>query len=496
MKLWQLRKSIALRLAAIFALASAVMLGALGAFLYGSLQDDIAARQQAPLIVIATIVRSMVQDLPSMQELENRPDLVGHILTGHLRMNLWIYREDGRRLFASDSFDMPRSQWAGMAKRGSAEITTRLWRAEPKKTYRIAVTSFESLRPEIGSGTIVLALDVSDWVQVLESFQRSLFVLLPLAMLVMLFAGVVVTRSELRPIARIAESARDMTASKLSRRLDSSGMPPELQALAASFNEMLEHLEASFVKLSDFCADLAHELRTPLTSLLGRTELVLARRRSADEYREAMEKSMEEIARMSRLVSDMLFLAQADHEQLALTCEEVDLRREVDRLLEFFDTAADERGIQLEARGEATVYGDRRMLARALSNILSNAIRHSPSGERVQVTLARDRGTAVATIVDFGPGLGPQHTSRVFDRFYRVDPSRGSDLGGTGLGLAIARSIVRVHGGDISVESEPHRFTKFTLRIPARPLEPARRAPAAARAVLSDSEMPRVASVH
>jgi two-component system heavy metal sensor histidine kinase CusS len=447
-----------------------------------------AARQQAPLIVIAMIVRSMIQDLPSVRELESHPDLVDHILAGHLRMSLWIYGENGRLLLASARNNIPISEWAGMAQRGSAEIATKLWRAESKKTYRVAVTSFQSPRPEIGSGTIVLALDVSDWVQVLQSFRRSLFVLLPVAMLVMLFAGVVVTRRELRSITQIAESARRITPSELGKRLDVSGMPPELQPLTASFNEMLERLEQSFVKLSDFSADLAHELRTPLTSLLGRTQLVLARRRGADEYRESMEKSMDEIARMSRLVSDMLFLAQADHDQLALAHELIDLRKEVDRLLEFFSTAAEERGIRLEASGAATMYGDRRMLARSLSNILSNAIRHSPDGERVEVILARGDGVITVSVNDRGPGLSPQHAARVFDRFYRVDPSRGAELGGVGLGLAIARSIVRMHGGDISVESEPGKPTRFILCIPIRTVPPARRVHAAAPAALATAE--------
>jgi two-component system heavy metal sensor histidine kinase CusS len=193
---------------------------------------------------------------------------------------------------------------------------------------------------------------------------------------------------------------------------------------------------------------------------------VLSRRRSADEYREALELSVGELERLAALASYMLFLAQSEHAPVVLARSDVDLRDEVDRLIEFFGMAAEERGIALEAHGRATVSADRAMLRQALSNLLSNAIRHSPDGERVDVVLERGEGTVTASVVDRGPGLSPADASHIFDRFYRTEPSRARHSGGAGLGLAITRSIMKMHGGDVSVKSEPGKSTVFALSIP------------------------------
>jgi two-component system heavy metal sensor histidine kinase CusS len=210
-------------------------------------------------------------------------------------------------------------------------------------------------------------------------------------------------------------------------------------------------------------------LRTPLTSLLGRTQVMLLHERSAEEYREALESSVEEIERLSRLVVDMLFLAQADSAHAALEREEIDLRHEVETLFEFFAIGCEERGVALRVHGEARACGDRGMLRRALSNLLSNAIRHSPDGARVDVTLERGANEARATVTDQGAGIAPEHLPRVFDRFYRADPSRTRDSGGTGLGLAIVKSIVTMHGGTVSASSDPRKATSFTISLPASP---------------------------
>jgi two-component system heavy metal sensor histidine kinase CusS len=461
-------QSIALRLSVLFALASALVLAAIGFYLYSAVEWVQSSRQQAPVTAIATIVRNIMDDIPSLERLAEQPSIVGHILVGHPYLKLWIYGEDGRTHFASSPSQVPREEWEGLAVPDTRAVPSKLWKPEKHGAYRIAVTRFDSKRQDVGRGFIVIALDISETAQLLRSFEASLFIAIPVGMLAAALIGIFIAQRELRPVVRIAEAARDVTASHLNERLDLAGVPTELEDLANSFNTMLARLEDSFHRLSEFSADLAHELRTPLTSLLGRTQLVLSKNRSADEYREALEASIGEIKRLAALVSDMLFLAQADHAPAALAYERVDLRHQADRLIEYFGMAAEERGIALEASGHATVFADRVMLARALSNLLSNAIRHSPDGERVDVVVAHGRSGVTASVIDRGPGLSPAEASRVFERFYRADPSRARDSGGTGLGLAIAWSIVRMHGGDVSVKSEPGKLTVFTLSIPER----------------------------
>jgi two-component system, OmpR family, heavy metal sensor histidine kinase CusS len=179
-----------------------------------------------------------------------------------------------------------------------------------------------------------------------------------------------------------------------------------------------------------------------------------------------MEVSVGELERLSAIVSDMLFLAQADYAPTALIRETLDLIHEVDTLVEFLGMAAEERGIAFNVTGRASVYADHAMLGRALSNIISNAIRHSPDGGQIDVRIEHKQAAVSVLVSDWGAGIAPEHLDRIFDRFYRADPSRARSSGGTGLGLAITRSIMRMHGGDVTVTSGPGQPTVFTLSIP------------------------------
>jgi two-component system, OmpR family, heavy metal sensor histidine kinase CusS len=456
----------------LFAAASALVLAGVGALLHGALDDAMAARQRQPLMAMAAVLRNMMDDIPSLESLGEQPRLVGHVLGSHPFISLWIYDDNGRPVFSSSRIQLPKAEWEMLADPDAREVAMRLWQPASDRTYRLAVARFSSEREQIGQGFIVLAQDVSETQRLLRTFRRSVLIAMPVAVLIAGLIGVLIARGVLRPIGRMAQSARRVTASQLDKRLDLTTVPAELQDVAGSFNTMLARLEDSFRRLSDFSADVAHELRTPLTSLLGRTRLVLSRPRSADEYREALELSVGEIERLSALASYMLFLAQAEHTPAVLACEKVDLEDEAHGLIEFYGLAAAQRGIALQARGRATVFADRALLRQALGNLLSNAIRHSPDGERVDVVIEHGKGAVTASVVDHGPGLSAAEASRIFDRFYRADPGGARHSGGAGLGLAIARSIMKMHGGDVSVTSEPGKATVFTLTIPERTPQP------------------------
>ena len=463
--------SLALRVGAWFALASALVIATIGFYLYSALDRTWSARQTLQLTSMAILVQNIMADAPSLERLVEQPDIIGHVLVGHFYMDLWIYGKDGRMLFASSPDAVPEVAWKSIVPPAPAApvIATKLWQPAPRKTYQLAVTRFSSEGAGIGQGFIILALDVSETMQLLRAFKVNIFFTLPAGLLIAMVIGLLVARRGLRPLVHVSETAHHITANHLDERIELKDMPRELQSLVGSFNTMLDRLENSFRRLSEFSADLAHELRTPLTSLLGRSQAALLRQRTPDEYREVLESNVETIKWMSALVSDMLFLARADYARSALAYEQVDLREDVDRLIEFYGIACEERKIGLKAHGRATASVDRTMLRQALSNLLSNAIRHSPDGGSIDVVLDRDERAATVSVVDHGPGIAPEHASRIFDRFYRADPSRSRDSGGTGLGLAIARSIARMHGGDVSVKSEPGKSTAFTLTIPEPP---------------------------
>ena len=450
----------------LFAIASALLLTFIGQFLYGALEKQIAHKTQDHLNGMAELVIYMMDQLPSFEALGANPQLIAHLLVGHDDLKLWVYDKEGRTLFSSSVPEIPKALWADLTPPHPHPSQARMWQEPGGKTHRYVIAGFRSDKPGLGPAVIVLAVDVSDESAVLKSFEASVFGAIAGGSLLAAAIGFLISRRGMQPVVRIAESAHRITATQLNERLDVQDAPRELSTLVESFNTMLSRFEESFRRLSDFSADLAHELRTPLTSLLGRTQVVLSHQRGADEYRQALEASVEEIEQLSALVSDMLFLAHADHAEAALEYEQVDLRAEAEHLVEFFGTASEERGIALTVQGAAEIKADRNKIRRALANLLSNAIRHSPDGQPVEVIIERQGTTAVSvSVVDHGPGISPEHQARIFDRFYRADPSRTRKSGGSGLGLAIVRSIVTLHGGDVRVNSAPGK-TVFELTLP------------------------------
>ena len=229
---------------------------------------------------------------------------------------------------------------------------------------------------------------------------------------------------------------------------------------------MLSRLEDSFKRLSDFSSDLAHELRTPISNLMTQTQVALAQARSAEAYREILYSSMEEYDRLARMVGDMLFLAKADHDLIVPRHETVDLAAEVTGLFEFYDALAESHGVHLALSGQAAVAGDKLMLRRALSNLISNAIRHTPLEGTISVQIEAC-GTDRVCIAVGNPGtpIPPEHLPRLFERFYRVDASRQRGGEGAGLGLAITQSIVAAHRGTLTVHSDAER-TRFDIVLP------------------------------
>jgi len=194
--------------------------------------------------------------------------------------------------------------------------------------------------------------------------------------------------------------------------------------------------------------------------------VALSSARNKDEYKEVLYSSLEEYERMAQMVGDMLYLAQTDNRLLKPGLEKVDLAHEVQDLFDYFEAWAEECAVRLALRGSASVTGDRLMLRRALSNLISNAIRHTPPGQTVQVFLARQGDQATVSVENPGRDIPAEHLPRLFDRFYRVDPARRRKGDGAGLGLAIVKSIIDAHGGSISVTSA-NQQTRFQLTLPA-----------------------------
>ena len=303
-----------------------------------------------------------------------------------------------------------------------------------------------------------------------EQFERQFGLLVAVVLLCGVFASAIiaitVSKRGLRPLDSMTRSLRRVGPSRLHERVPPGEWPRELQPVAIAFDGMLDRLEDSFTRLSQFSADLAHELRTPLANIRGEAEVALTRLRSPNEYQAVIESSVAECARLSGIIDNLLFLARAEAAESKVQGSLFDGRAAIERIVAYNEAIAEERRLTISCTGEGEVYADPVLFGRAVSNLVDNAVRFTPEGGRISISLQTNREGAQIVITDTGCGIAPEHISRIFDRFYRVDASRSSE--GTGLGLALVKSIADLHGGSIAVVSEVGRGTRFALRLPGK----------------------------
>lgn len=282
--------------------------------------------------------------------------------------------------------------------------------------------------------------------------------------------GYRIARHGIRPVEEIAVTARRITSTNLRERIRAEGYPLELASLAGTFNEMLDRLEESFERISRFTTDIAHDLRTPVNNIRGEAEVALARARTVDEYRDVLESSLEEAVRLSELIGDLLFLARAESPLTELHRENVNIGELLTTARDYYEASATDAGISLVVNDGAEPLNaelDRSLMLRAVSNLVSNAIEHTPPGGTVTLAATNEDAAIRIEVSDTGVGIPAEALARVFDRFFRVDPSRSKTSGGSGLGLAIVQSILTLHGGSAEITSQLGRGTRVTLRMPA-----------------------------
>jgi len=336
------------------------------------------------------------------------------------------------------------------------------------KVYRVTSASAEVGSPPTRSDTILIAIDISLEEQLLARYRFWFWAVLLATSVLFPLMGYWIARHGIRPVEDIAATARRITSTNLRERIQAEGYPSELASLAGTFNEMLDRLEDSFERISRFSADIAHDLRTPVNNIRGEAEVALARARTVDEYREVLESSLEEAVRLSDLIGNLLFLSRAEKPLTELRRERVDVGELLAAVRDYYEASAAGEGITLVAPddGEPVMADvDRALMLRAVSNLVSNAIAHTPPGGTIRLGTAGEGDGVRIEVSDTGSGIPSDALPRVFDRFFRVDPSRSKSSGGTGLGLAIVQSIMTLHGGRAEIRSQIGRGTMVTLRI-------------------------------
>lgn len=329
------------------------------------------------------------------------------------------------------------------------------------------LTASRTMRLQDGTAVqVLLTVNRSEDLDLLHAYLRSTLLALPLLLVLIGVCAWRLVQGGLAPLRRFRRIAEQVSAQELNHRLPEEGLPLELQTLAQSINVMLDRLENGVGQLAQFSDDLAHELRTPISNLMGKAQVTLSRERPPQDYKLALEDSIEELTRLTRIITDMLFLAQVEQPSTKVPLNPVALGEEVRRVVELFELSAESKGIELKVRGWGTVRGDRLMIQRALSNLLSNAIRHGAEGQAVRIGIEPQDDGLSCWVENEGPGIAAEHVPHLFERFYRVGCGRSRLDGGTGLGLAIVRSIMQVHGGRVEVASAVDGPTRFSLVFP------------------------------
>jgi two-component system heavy metal sensor histidine kinase CusS len=337
------------------------------------------------------------------------------------------------------------------------------------KPYRTAAKLFSLVSVSAESGgqayTLQVAQDRSSDERVERNFAVLFVIVLSGSVLSAVFIAIIVTRRGLRPLEQMTRSLGRVDPTHLKERIAPGDWPRELQPLAIAFDDMLKRLDDSFTRLSQFSADLAHELRTPIANMIGEAQVALTRERTAAEYRETIESAVGECERLSRIVDNLLFVARVDAASEPIARKRFDARAAVEKIAAFYQTVADDHHVTVRCSGDGQIYTDPDLFERAVGNLLDNALRFTPENGTIQIVLSERNADFEVAVSDTGRGIDPEHLPRVFDRFYRAESSRGSD--GAGLGLALVKSIVDLHGGSATIESNVGRGTTVKLIFPA-----------------------------
>lgn len=335
------------------------------------------------------------------------------------------------------------------------------------ETYRIVASSGKAtLNGKPQTYQMIIGLSIDFHLHYLEALKKNLIAIAFVISLLIIFIIRIAVRQGHLPLRNVSKAIKNITSENLDMRLEPSKVPIELEQLVISFNHMIAKIEDVFTRQANFSADIAHEIRTPITNLVTQTEIALSQHRTQKELEDVLYSSLEEYNRMTKMVSDMLFLAQADNNQLIPERIMFDLRTEVVKVFDFFEAWAEELNVSLQLNGSGClIKGDPLMYRRALNNLLSNALRYTQSGKTVTVTIAGSENSVQLIVENPGKLIPAEHLPRLFDRFYRVDPSRQRKGEGSGIGLAIVKSIVNAHHGKVWVESDTVS-TRFILLLP------------------------------
>ncbi|MBA9901641.1 heavy metal sensor histidine kinase [Burkholderia cepacia] len=498
-----LGRSIGTTLALAFGATMLAVFALVGTYVYTALERQVSTQDDLDIVLAARHTRRLAGELDSLDAVRTHADRLTSQVLGNAALSIAVVDGQGNVLARHNvertGFeDSPEPAAAASTPTSPASPTSPALPALPDAalfpphatpvpaneritTDRIAtwtagggvsvrgVVSDAQLRDH-STIRIAIARNMSDRAAMLDGYRDRLKIAGGLGALFAMLLSYGLIRTSLAPLREIVANTGRITVDKLDTRLDASRAPRELTALVDAQNAMLGRLQQAFGHLSQFSADLAHDLRTPLNNMRGATEVALARPRSTDEYQALLESNLEEYDRLARMIENVLFLARAEHPGFVTRQRAFDVHDELERIAGYFEGLADEAGSTLRVDGHGQLTADLELFRRAVSNLLANALRYTPTGG--VITLRVDETADAVHVVVANPGepIDPALLPRIFERFVRGDPARSGGVpGGTaGLGLAIVRSVMELHGGTVRVESDA-AGTRFILTFVRTP---------------------------
>ncbi|HAL56538.1 MAG TPA: hypothetical protein DCP63_08695 [Bacteroidetes bacterium] len=381
-----------------------------------------------------------------------------HNLLSPRKQFIQILDRNGDLLYKSPNLGKQSLQFAEIPYRSTRIVTMH---GDEGREFRLAITQNDYVK-------IFVAYPLGDLNDALDDIFSNIRILVPLALLISIIGGWFLAHKSLKPVDTITKTARQITAQNLSRRLPTHVIDDELGRLTATFNDMIARLQESFAQIQRFSADASHELRTPLTIMRGEIEVALRNRRIPRTTRDLLLSLHDELVRLSSIVESLMILIKSESGRLVFQFNDVSLDEMIREMFEDARLLAAKKkiGVTLDTIQPVKIRGDAIRLRQLFLNLVENAVKYTPPGGTIALSLVRTDGSAVVRVTDSGIGIARKDLPRIFDRFYRVKRDGASDVAGSGLGLSIARWIAEAHRGTIDVRSRPRRGSTFIVTLP------------------------------
>jgi two-component system heavy metal sensor histidine kinase CusS len=455
-----IKRSISVRLALMFALASVLIISAVGIVLRSSLHDSLQKQMHNELRFRESLMAPWILSRTTLDGWQTLSSKFTDLATAEGgRVQYWLLSDNPQLQIGGPP--PVGVQW-GSLKSGFSKVPGA---TEDSCSLFIFVAEIpaEGERPAL---RYVVAIDSTPYMGTLNEFTRTLVIIAIIGVFLIALLGFVIARIGMRPVNKLSEQAHHLAPGDHGQRLDTATLPDELQKLAIAFNGVLERQAIAWQQLESFNADVAHELRTPLTNLMGQTQLGLSRTREISELEDLLASNLEELERMTSIVNDMLFLSHAQAGDHAIQLTEVSLREESYKTTEYVEPSFAEKNLVIQVNGDLSAQIDRRLFHRSLANLLENSARHAIDGSTVTVTLTRENNFASIAVTNVGEPIAAEHLTRLFERFYRADTARAHSTTHHGLGLSIVRAVAIMHRGDVFASSNNGINTfGFTLAL-------------------------------